>query len=91
MERRWGSRISVFVPNDSAAQSGPALRLLYRVAERRHPLHTDLKLVPGFDRTDTAGRSRQDNVTRQERDVGRYKADQIETVEDQVAGVGILA
>ena len=64
--------------------------LLYGVHQRGHPLNANFEAVFGLDGADAAGSAGEDDVAGQEGHVSRNKADQLETVENQLAGVGVL-
>src|SRR2546426_8156879 len=69
----------------------PGDMLLDRIYERRQPLNADLQPVAGADRPDAAGRAGDNDIARQKRHVGGNEADQVEAIEDELAGVRVLA
>src|SRR5689334_9950801 len=65
--------------------------LFDRVDQWRQSLDADLEPVPGLDRSYAAGCPGQDDVPGQQGEVCRNKADELVTVEDELAGVRVLA
>ena len=62
----------------------------YGVHQRGHSLNADFKAVFGLDGSDAAGGASEDDVAGQKGHVSRNEADQLETVENQLASVGVL-
>ena len=67
------------------------VNLLHRVHERRKALDADFQAVAGLNRSDPARCAGADDITRQERHVGRDETDQLIAIEDELVRVGILA
>src|ERR1039458_9328875 len=64
--------------------------LLDRIDERRETLNPHFQLVAGGNRPDAAWCAGENDVARQQRQVGRDEADEVEAVEDELAGVRVL-
>src|SRR5687767_6845496 len=64
--------------------------LLHRVDQRRHSLNANLEAIAGLDWADAARCAGDDHIAREQRHVGGDEADQLITIENQLARVRIL-
>ena len=67
------------------------LGLLHRIHQRGHALNADFEAVAGLDRADAAGCPGDDDIAGKQRHVRGDEADQAVAVEDELAGIRILA
>ena len=69
----------------------PAILLLDGVDQRGESLNPHLKLVPGLNWPNAGGRTSEDDVAGKQRHVRGNEADDLETIEDKLIRIGILA
>src|SRR5512138_2635395 len=66
-------------------------RLFHRVNQRRQSLDPNFQTVPRRDRPYSAGSAGQDDISGHERQVRGNETNQLKTIKNQLAGIGVLA
>src|SRR5437899_9311920 len=85
---------SRFMIGEDSRWPGPArlcLLLLHGVHQWRQSLNAHFEAVPGLNRANAAGRARKNDVARKQRHVCGNETHQLKAVENELAGVRILA
>ena len=71
--------------------SFPARQSLHGIHERRQALNPHLQPVARFDGTNAAGCASEDYIAGKQSQIGGHKANEIKTVENELARIGVLA